>query len=203
MSNAIFPDLPGLKAERSAEPQFTTRIQRGVSGAEARAAMQAYPTVKFSLAYDVIRHGSDTDLRRLKGFFLARRGAFDSFLLTDETDFSVTDQPLGTGNGTATQFQLARTWGYDANSQLTEPVMNVNAITNVKVAGTVTAAYTINSTGLITFTTAPAAGQAVTWTGSYYYRARFASDNLSFERFLQDLYSARKVELIASLQNKI
>lgn len=203
MGNAIFPDLVGLKAERSAEPEFTTRIQRGVSGAEARAAMQAYPTVKFSVAYDVIRHGTSVDLRQLKGFFLARRGAFDSFLFTDETDFSVTDQAIGTGDGTTTQFQLARTWGYDANSQITEPVMNVNAITNVKKAGTTTTAYTINSTGLITFTTAPTAGQAVTWTGTYYYRARFSSDNLSFDRFLQDLYSAKKVELIASLQNKI
>lgn len=203
MSNALFPDLIGLKAERSAEPEFTTRIQRGVSGAEARAAMQAYPTVRFTLDYDVIRHGASVDLRQLKGFFLARRGAFDSFLFTDETDFSVTDQAIGTGDGTTTQFQLARTWGYDASSQLTEPVMNVNAITNVKKAGTATTAYTINSTGLITFTTAPTAGQAITWTGSYYYRARFLSDNLSFDRFLQDLYSAKKVELIASLQNKI
>lgn len=203
MGNALFPDLIGLKAERSAEPEFTTRIQRGVSGAEARAAMQAYPTVRFTLAYDVIRHGTAADLRQLKGFFLARRGAFDSFLFTDETDFAVTDQAIGTGDGTTTQFQLARTWGYDANSQLTEPVMNVNAITNVKKAGTTTTAYTLSSTGLITFTTAPTTGQAVTWTGSYYYRARFSSDNLSFDRFLQDLYSTKKVELIASLQNKL
>lgn len=203
MGNAVFPILPGLRADRSAEPRFATRIQRSVSGAEARASMQAYPLVQFSLGYDVLRHGADIDLRALKGFFLARRGSFDSFLFTDEIDNTVTNQAIGTGDGATTQFQLVRTWGYDANSQITEPVMNVNAITNIKVAGTVTAAYTINSTGMLTFTTAPAAAQAITWTGTYYYRARFASDNLAFDRFLQDLYATKKVEIIASLQNKL
>ena len=72
MSDAVFPSLPGLKPERPRTPGFATKIQRSVSGSEARAALQAYPLRKFSLAFEVLRHGTENDLRILEGFFLAR-----------------------------------------------------------------------------------------------------------------------------------
>ena len=50
--------------------------------------------------------------------------------------------------------------------------------------------------GRITFVSAPAVGAALTWSGQFYKRVRFARDETEFEEFLQDLWSAKKVELI-------
>jgi len=203
MSNAVYPDLPGVKPEQPRIPVFATKIQRSVSGAEARAAFQAYPLRRFALSYEFLRHGAENELRILEGFFLARRGAWDSFLYLHPDDSAATDQALGTGNGTLTQFQIKRTYGYGADATFAEPVHNVAAITAVKLAGTPTVDYTVNATGLITFTSPVPSGQAVTWSGTFYYRCRFERDDMEFTRFLQDLYQAKKVELIGSPMNKI
>lgn len=203
MGNAVYPDLPGLDIAVTKRPAFATKIQRSVSGHEARAAFQAYPLWTFTLAYNVLRAGAERELQALAGFFLARRGAWDSFLFLDPDDSAVTDQALGTGNGVATQFQLKRTFGYGAGAVFDEPVHNVAAIANIKLAGTPTAAYTINSTGLVTFNSAPANGAAVTWSGTYYHRCRFAEDEMDFDRFLDDLWEARSVEFVGSPMNKV
>lgn len=49
--------------------------------------------------------------------------------------------------------------------------------------------------GQISFVTAPAAGVAITADFSYYFRVRFKNDLQEFENFLQNLWSAKTVEL--------
>jgi hypothetical protein len=67
-----------------------------------------------------------------------------------------------------------------------EPIYNVHAITNVKVAGTPTGAYT-QAGGLITFSVARrraaprSRGPGPTW------RVRFAEDTATFEEFANAL----------------
>ena len=203
MSDYVFPDIPGLKPDRPRRPAFSTKVQRAVSGREARAAFQAYPTVTFTLGFEFLRHGVENDLRQLEGFFRARHGMYDSFLYADPADSSVTDQNIGTGDGTTVAFQAQRTFGYGTGATFTEPVNNIIATTSVKVAG-VAATYTVSATGLITITSGtPTAGQAITWTGTYYHRCRFTHDEADFARFLEDLYTAKKVEFVGSLQNKL
>ena len=50
--------------------------------------------------------------------------------------------------------------------------------------------------GLLTVTPAPGVGQALSWTGGYYWRMRFARDELDLERFLHQLYQSSSVELL-------
>lgn len=203
MSDYVFPDIPGLKPDRPRRPAFSTKLQRAVSGREARAAFQAYPLVTFTLGFEFLRHGVENDLRQIEGFFRARRGQYDSFLYADPADSSVTDQSLGVGDGSTVTWQAQRTFGYGTGATVTEPVENVASITNVKVAG-VAAVYTVSATGLITLTSGtPTVGQAVTWSGSYYYRCRFTHDDADFARFLEDLYNVKKIEFIGALQNKL
>lgn len=202
MSNAVFPSLPGLAWDVGKKPGFNTLTHRAVSGKEARASLMAYPLWTFKLAFEVLRdglHGNDYDT--LLGFILARYGAFDSFLYTDPTDYSVTDQQIGVGDGSETQFQLVRSLGYSFT--FIEPVQNVNALTNIKVNDVVTAAYSINSTGLVTFDTAPPLGHTVKWTGTYYYRCRFLQDEHDFNQMLKDLWELRKLEFVGSTMNKV
>lgn len=56
--------------------------------------------------------------------------------------------------------------------------------------------WTQSATGLITFTAPPASGAVLTWSGSYYRRARFADNNLSAERIVSQIWSAKKIELV-------
>lgn len=206
MSNYALPSLPGLAFNAIKAPAFSTKVKRSVSGMEARAAFMAYPLWNFTLVYEVLRHGSINDLRQLMGFFLARQGQFDSFLFTDPDDNSVTDQAIGTGGGSVAAFQLARTFGYGSGATFTEPVQNVNAIANVKVAGVVKSTgtdYTVSSTGLVTFVTPPSTGQAVTWSGSFYYRCRFLQDESEFNKFMQDLWELKKLQFVGSPMNKV
>lgn len=202
MSNVVLPAMPGLAWNASARPEFSTRIKRSISGRELRAAFMQYPLWNFGLSYDVIRAASAYDeLRTLGGFFLQRLGSWDSFLYTWDQDYAVTDYQFGIGDGTTTQFQLTRSFG-----GFVEPVQNVNVLTNVKKAGVTQAtpaAYSVNSTGLVTFVSAPAAAAVLTWTGTYYYRVRFLQDVADFNAFMKDLFELKKLEFVGAIGNKV
>lgn len=206
MSQAVFPTLPGLQWSIGRAPGFNNKVQRAVSGKELRAAFMQYPLWTFRLSYEFLCAGNaGTELDTLAGFFLARRGSFDSFLFTDNADCSVTDMSFGAGNGSQTQFQLTRAYGAGGFT-FTEPVQNVNTLTNVKVAGvtkTPTTDYTVSSTGMVTFTSAPANGAALTFTGTYYFRVRFLQDVADFEQFLKDLWQLKKLEFVGAPGNKV
>ena len=194
MSNAIYPTLPGLKFGVTRTATFNTTKKTSVGGREFRAANMIYPIYRYKLAYEFLRDlraGVD-ELRTLVGFFNSRQGSFDSFLFNDPDDNSVTAQSFGTGNGTTTQFQLVRTFG-----GFTDPVYDLNGAPQIYKAGTLQTAgthYSIGLTGLVTFVSAPTAGQAITWTGSYYWRVRFEQDAAEVEKFMSQLWSARSVE---------
>lgn len=192
MGNAVFPTLPGLKFGVRRRPQWSTTIKRAVSGREFRFSNAVYPTYLYRLQYEFLRdYRSGVDeLRSIEGFFNARGGAFDSFLWTDPDDNTATLQSFGTGNGSQTQFQLMRTFGgYSA------PVYGPNGTPSIYRAGTlVTSGVTVSSTGLVTFTTAPTSGQALTWSGPYYIRVRFEQDAVDLEKFMFQLWELKQVE---------
>lgn len=202
MSNDIFPVLAGLDWNVSRSPEFSTQVKRAVSGKELRGAFRQYPLWIFSMSYNVLRDDLlNNELRTLAGFFLVRKGMFDSFLYTWTADSTVTDQVFGVGDGVTTSFQLVRSFG-----GFVEPVQNVNAIANIKKAGAVQtnpANYTVDANGLVTFVAAPANGAALTWTGSYYYRVRFLLDAAEFSEFLQDLHELKKLSFVGATGNKV
>jgi hypothetical protein len=47
---------------------------------------------------------------------------------------------------------------------------------------------------LVTFTTAPASGAALTWSGYYAFLCRFDDDVLDFEQFMSKLWEAKQVK---------
>jgi len=59
------------------------------------------------------------------------------------------------------------------------------------------AAYTIDpNTAVVTYTTAPAAGTPLLWSGRFYKRVKFEKSNLEFKEFLRDLWEAKSVALL-------
>lgn len=197
MSQVVLPAMPGLKWGSVKTPMWSTKIQRSASGRELRAAYFSAPLYKISLSYEVLRSGALAELQTMIGFFNSRRGSFESFRYWDPEDHSVTNQNFGVVVAGQTQYQLVRTYGGFIEAVLAPelsgagtPVISVNGV--VKTAGT---HYTLSDDGVVTFATAITAGHALTWSGDFYYRVRFAQDSADFERFLYQLWSLKKIEL--------
>ena len=162
---AIFPTLPGLGWSVSKTPRFATRIQRAVSGRELRALDQPNPLWTWTLTYALLRDKNDTraasgpgvgydELRTLMGFFLQQQGAFQPFLFDDPTDGRATAQPLGTGDGSATVYQLVRSMNGFA-----EPITAPNVVSAIYFNGIVQSpsGYSVDpATGLVAFASPPA-----------------------------------------------
>jgi len=197
LSSAVYPTLAGLAFSVGrnllAPPVMvrTTPSQREYRGRSATA-----PRYQYKLTYEFLRSAAAyAELQTLAGFFNARGGSFDSFLFTDPDDNAVTAQLFGTGNAATTAFQLVRSFGGFA-----EAVVDLNGAPSIYVNGTlktVTTDYTVSGGGVVTFTSAPAAAAALTWTGSFYRRVRFAKDLAEFGKFMQGLWEARSVELLS------
>lgn len=200
MSNSVFPTLAGLGWGYIRSPLWSTKALTSASGREARTTFFSYPRYKYVLTYDLLRTGTIwnvvyTEWQTLVGFFNLRGGSYDSFLFADPEDNSATTQQFGTGDGSTTAFQLTRTLG-----SYNEPVFDVNSAPLIYINGvlkTVTTHYTISSVGVVTFTSAPANATVLTWTGTYYRRVRFSQDTSDFEKFAQNFWMHKKVELIS------
>lgn len=81
-------------------------------------------------------------------------------------------------------------WG----AQLEAEPQATSYIPTTTIAASVTD-YTLSTSGLVTFSTAPLANAVLTWSGSYYWRVRFKQDMQESDNFMYKLYSMKKVEL--------
>ncbi len=201
---AIFPALPGLGWSVTKAPRFAARIQTAISGRELRILNQTYPIWTWTLTYALLRDKHDTrgpsglgagydELRTLAGFFLQQQGAFQPFLFDDPTDDTVTGLSIGTGDSSATVFQLVRNFG-----GFKEPIVAPNVVSAIYFNGVLqsSSAYAVDAaTGLVTFTTPPPTGQAITADFTYYFRVRFADDTAEFENFMYQLWQLKQVKL--------
>lgn len=208
MSNAQFPDLRGLSWDYTLTPTFSTGLQQSTSGREVRAAFWSAPLWKLSLSYEFLHDDSQhvdqngySELQQLAGFFLARQGSFDSFLIDlaqltrKPLDSTVSGQPIGTGDGSTTSFQLVRNIG-GYLEQVQNPAGQSATVYVAGVKKTQGADYTI-ANGLVSFASPPASGAAITADFQWLWRVRFAQDEVEFGNFMYLLWEAKKVELIA------
>lgn len=199
MSTSVLPSLIGLGIDITRTPKWDTIVQQNLSGKEVRIAQQTYPRWQWDLTFNVLRSsGSYTELQTLVGFFNARQGQFDTFLYSDADDNSVTAQAISTGDGATTAFQLVRSFG-----GFVEPVLAPNVISNVYLNGVNQASgwsvsnWGATSPGVLTFTSAPSAGVAITATFSYYFPVRMTGDSVPFAMFLSRYYKAKKFSFIS------
>lgn len=195
MSNELYPSLPGLSIDIKRTSIHKTEIRESASGLEARATYQAYPKYLFTLKYELLRANAIAEKQALEGFFNARRGSFDDFLILDPKDNACTDQQFAIGDGATKTFRLTRSL---IAGGLQEPIYGVYNAPVIKNNGVVqSGSYTIDvNAGKVTYAAAPANGVALSWSGNYYWRVRFSKDETEFTQFLLDLWKADKVELI-------
>jgi uncharacterized protein (TIGR02217 family) len=170
-------------------PEFATVIQQSVSGQEQRVRVWAKCRAKYEIGYSVMNSADPVgNYRAVLALFYAHGGRLRPFRFKDWADYQASDASFGTGDGSDTTFQLSKT--YDPSQILlgvpgsithtrdiylpaTAPVIKNNGVVQ-----TVATHYTISSTGLVTFVTAPVTGHALTWSGEFDIPVRFDVDYL-------------------------
>jgi uncharacterized protein (TIGR02217 family) len=194
MALPIFPSLIGVAYPVKRAPVWKTLHQEAVSGQDNPIPLWSFPRWSYELPYNVLRSDIvNLEWQALAAFFNQVRGSALVWQFTDPDDGSVTDQPFGTGDGVTVAFPLVRTMTGAGSVAFNEPVF-APTITNIKIAGTPTGAYTLGTQGLVTFTSAPGSGAALTWTGTYNWLCRFDDDAADFEKFLNTFWRLGKIK---------
>jgi uncharacterized protein (TIGR02217 family) len=183
-----FPQLAGQGFLSEKTPIWSTQVAESVSGRERRRQVWSYPRWRFQVGYEFLRDTPTKDeIHQLWVYFNTSAGMYAEFGYLDPYDNAAVDMPFGTGNGSTTQFQLSRTTTSGGLS-FTEPMFAFVGNPIIYKAGVVQTAYTI-SNGLVTFTTAPANGAALTWTGQYMFLCRFEEDSISPKQMMSQFWS--------------
>ncbi len=197
-----FPD--NISRGARGGPERRTQIVELTSGDEERNASWANSRRRYDVAYGVRRAD---DLATVVAFFEARNGRLYGFRYKDWADYksclpsqspSATDQGLGTGDGTAVTFQLAKT--YISGSQAwTRPVTKpVAGSVQVALDGAEQATgWSIDTTtGLVSFDAAPGTGVLVTAGFTFDVPVRFDSDTLDVSLDIERLGSITSIPLV-------
>lgn len=162
---------PQISYGASGGPAYGTTIQTTASGHEYRVARQSRPRRRYQFDKLLME---PSEWGALIDFWVARRGHLHGFRYKDWSDYTSAadgvstptnlDVVLGTGDGVETQFQIVKTYDVGGLNPFNEPIrLPVAGTLVVAVAGTPTTSYTVtNPGGLITFASAPTAGQIVT-----------------------------------------
>ncbi len=179
----------------SKAPTFKTIVQTPASGrGEIRSSLQPYPI--WEITYD-LQHarGNEQNVASvyqfLVGFFIAMGGQLSDFLYLDPGDNAVDQDPFAVVQSGVLSYQLTRSIGMGSDI-----VQNVMPGVEVQGDGQVVdpSTYDIGPTGVVTFTQAPPYA-VLSWTGSYWYRVRFAQDEMTFDQFIKEIWESKSLKL--------
>lgn len=202
VDSVVLDFVLGSNLKRSKERKFQVVETR--SGTEEINGLWSHSRRE----YEIVLGTNEMNLRdALEVFWEGRRGSLYGFLLEDPVDFSTAaygssvaddDQPLGTGDGTETQFQMVKVFDdilrpYTWNIRRPKMDTVLIAIDENPVAE---ADYTVDDeTGIVTFDTAPADGAVITFGCEYYIPVRFEGP-LEDVIITGDVVEATKVMLV-------
>lgn len=167
-------------------PERRTDVVTLRSAAEERNSIWAGSRRKFNAGYGV---KTFAQLERVVAFWEERRGRLYGFRWKDRLDFkscaiaatpASTDQIIGTGTGAATTFQLVKTYGSAFapwSRQIRKPAAGTVLVSLNNV--TQTSGWSVDlTTGIVTFTSAPANGAIIRAGFEFDMPARFDTDYL-------------------------
>lgn len=198
MSSLFFPTLRGQTLDVVRSPKWNTTVQKALTGKRTTISYQFYPRIHFELSFDILRDDLATsDLKALIGLYNQLSGAYDTFLFVDpdfNTISSGNQSPFGVGDGSTTVFQLTALYANAGGTGWYEMTQSLNGAPSIYINGGLqSSGYTVGSTGVVTFTTAPAANANLTWAGGFYYRCSFDEDDLDLNKFMNQWWEAKKI----------
>ena len=167
-------------------PRFSTTVLQLASGFEQRNQNWSRALGRWDIGYAI---RSRSDLAPVIRFFYAMHGRAKSFRFRDWLDYqALTQEPIGRGDGSKTEFQLIKTYTAGTSSferVITKPVSPIKVFNRFYGASgnpgswtDITASVTINySTGVLT-TPAYSNQYELGWTGEFDAEVRFDTDDL-------------------------
>jgi uncharacterized protein (TIGR02217 family) len=177
---------PAISRGSSGGPERRTEIVTTASGREERNSRWADSRRRFNAGFGV---KSLNDVHEVVAFFEERRGRLHAFRWKDHADFkscapqngvSPTDQIVGTGDGATAGFQLVKNYGSGLRNYARAITKPVAGSVVAAISGIITTGFTVDTTtGMITFSTAPAIGHTVTAGFAFDVPVRFDTDQLS------------------------
>jgi uncharacterized protein (TIGR02217 family) len=197
-----FPDTISRGARGG--PERRTQIVELASGDEERNASWANSRRRYDVSYGIRRAD---DLAAVVAFFEARNGRLYGFRFRDWSDYksgqpsnvpSPLDQPIGTGDGTTSTFQLVKHYTSGAQGWTRTIAKPVAGSVRVALGGVEQASgWSVDTTtGLVTLDAPPGAGIAVTAGFEFDVPVRFDSDTLDVTLDIERLGSITSIPLV-------
>ena len=176
---------PQISRGSTGGPERRTEIVVTGSGAEERNSRWADSRRRYNAGFGV---KSLDDIHLVVAFFEERRGRLHGFRWKDHLDFTsglpgaavtATDQAIGTGDGTATRFQLVKRYGTGLRDYLRSITKPIAGSVRIAVNGQEVTGFTLDAlTGVVTLAAAPVPGAAVTAGFAFDVPVRFDTDEL-------------------------
>ena len=186
-------------------PERKTDVVVLAGGGEQRNGRWAHSRRRYNAGYGV---KSRADMQAVLAFFEERRGRLHGFLWRDGIDHSSDgavplpgDQTIGTGDGVRTGFQLLKRYGAAFDPYFRPIKKPVAGSVRVAVAGVErTSGWAVDvTTGVVSFSVAPAAGAAVSAGFLFDVPVRFDTDRLDIEWSSFDGAEAPSIPLVEIL----
>jgi hypothetical protein len=174
----LFPVLKKkLPIDREVLGSFT--MQAAIAGQRMLLPLWSYPRYRYTLSFEVLRsYAAYSEWQTLEGFYTQMITSPGVFQYNDADDGSATSMQFATGDGSTTAFQLTRSLG-----GMVCPVFCPTGTPEIYDNGSLLASgYTIDSYGVVNFTTAPASGHVLTWTGTFNWYCRFENQSQKFSK---------------------
>jgi uncharacterized protein (TIGR02217 family) len=180
----------GISLGATGGPERRTDVVLLGSGYEERNSRWKHSRRRYNAGYGV---KSLDDLHQVIAFFEERRGRLNGFRWKDFSDFrsgppkaavSAADQPVGTGDGVQTSFQLTKTYGKDFDPwvrTIAKPVAGTVRVAIDGVEKTESSDFVVDpTTGVVVFlsTSVPGVGAQITAGFEFDVPVRFDTDFL-------------------------
>ena len=185
-----FPQLIDLGSSTS-KPTFDTVVITSKSGYEQRIGRVVNPRRSFSVD---LSFANETELESLAAFFSVAKGKLNSFRFRDWSDYCLggamsgggfvvgTPVQIGTGNTVLVDFQIKKKYTYSGSDVWRTITKPKSGTVKVYLGGVLqVSGYSVNyTTGVVTFTSAPGSGVAVTVACQFDVPARLDTDEPEF-----------------------
>jgi hypothetical protein len=192
-SGPVFPSLPGIAYPVPRKVNWDAVKQRALSGKNTRFSNYSYPTYSYQVDIKVLRSAAAfTELQSLVGFINSVNGTVGLFGYVDPDDSVVTQETFALATGDpASAYQLVRPFG-----GFVEPVFLISSEgfrvydEGVDVTGTAS----LSPYGAVTLTPAPPEGDALSWSGSFYWPCRFDEDSADVSLLYSQIYGVKQLK---------
>ena len=199
MSYPIFSaSIPFRRPELKKTPHYNTITHKPAAGrGVVTVSLMPYPTWDFEAIIEWVRGNEATPTSIIAAFldvYMQCLGSGGFFLIQDTRDYTVASTagvllnvtpgaaaPMANhGDGSSTEFQLARTIGLSGKA--VDIIQNLNGTPTLYVNGSANYDWGIDDTGVVSFNPSlfvPGPTDVLTWAGSFYYLCQFSEDTLA------------------------